>query len=160
MNMQYAGSGSRFLAALIDIIVVLVVSLILGLIIALTLGKNGETLSSLLSIVINIGYFVFYQASNGQTLGKKAMGIKVVDLAGNKPTAMTFFLREIIGKLVSSIILLIGYLMILWDGKKQGLHDKIAGTVVIRVANMPVQNPEVNTSPATNTPVINTNSAV
>lgn len=150
VNMQYAGGGSRFLAAIIDLVVIMVVSFILGLIIALTLGKNGEILGNLLSIVINIGYFVFYQAMNGQTLGKKAMKIKVVDLSGNKPTIMTFFLREIIGKLISTIILLIGYLMILWDGKKQGLHDKIAGTVVIRVANIPVQSLEVNTSPATN----------
>lgn len=154
MNMQYAGGGVRFLAALIDVIVIMVVSFILGLVLALALGKNGETLGSLLSIVINIGYFVFYQAINGQTLGKKAMKIKVVDLSGNKPTIMTFFLREIIGKLISAIILLIGYLMILWDAKKQGLHDKIAGTVVVKVGDLPVAGPVTNTS------VINTNSTV
>jgi uncharacterized RDD family membrane protein YckC len=67
---------------------------------------------------------------------------------------MTFFLREIIGKIVSSIILFIGYLMILWDGKKQGLHDKIAGTVVIKVGALPVGNPVINTT------TINTNSTV
>ena len=152
MNMQYAGGGIRFVAAIIDGLIVMIVNVILGLIIGVALGKNGAMLGNLLSIVISIGYFVFYQASRGQTLGKKAMGIRVVDLAGNKPTAMTFFLREIIGKFVSSIILFIGYLMILWDGKKQGLHDKIAGTVVVRVGTLPFVNPVANTT------TINTNS--
>lgn len=149
--MQYAGSGSRFLAAIIDNIILAIVGFVLGIVVGLVMGKNGGFLNLILSVIISVYYWVFYQRSQGQTLGKKAMGIKVVDLAGNKPTAMTFFLREIIGKLVSSIILFIGYLMILWDGKKQGLHDKIAGTVVIRVANMPVQSPEVNTNPVANT---------
>lgn len=150
MNMQYAGSGSRLVAAIIDSVILWLVSLVLGFVIGIVMGKNGASLNFILSIGVTIAYWVFYQASQGQTLGKKAMGIKVVDLAGNKPTIMTFFLREIIGKLISTIILFIGYLMILWDTKKQGLHDKIAGTVVIRVANMPAQNPEVNTNPVAN----------
>src|SRR3989344_363837 len=152
MNMQYAGVGSRFLAAIIDSIILTLVSFVLGFVLEMAMGKNGAFLNMILSIIIGIFYWVFYQASQGQTLGKKAMGIKVVDLAGNKPTAMTFFLREIIGKIVSSIILFIGYLMILWDGKKQGLNDKIAGTVVVKVGTLPVQ------SPGANNPTINTNS--
>ncbi len=146
MNMQYAGGGARLLAAIIDNIILVLVGFVLGFVIGMVMGKSGQILSTILSLVISIYYWVFYQASSGQTLGKKAMGIKVVDMAGNKPSAMTFFLREIIGKLVSAIILFIGYLMILWDGKKQGLHDKIAGTVVVRVANMPAQSPAANTT--------------
>ncbi|MEK7518200.1 MAG: RDD family protein [Patescibacteria group bacterium] len=144
--MQYAGGGARLLAAIIDNIILVLVGFVLGFVIGMVMGKSGQILSTILSLVISIYYWVFYQASSGQTLGKKAMGIKVVDMAGNKPSAMTFFLREIIGKLVSAIILFIGYLMILWDGKKQGLHDKIAGTVVVRVANMPAQSPAANTT--------------
>ncbi|HCB22768.1 TPA: RDD family protein, partial [Candidatus Daviesbacteria bacterium] len=45
----------------------------------------------------------------------------------------TFALREILGKLASGLILGIGYLMVAWDSKKQGLHDKIASTYVVRV---------------------------
>lgn len=151
VNMQYAGVGVRFVAAIIDGIIVGLVSFVLGAVLGIFMGEAGAFLNIILNIAITIFYWVFYQASQGQTIGKKVMGIKVVDLAGNKPTAMTFFLREIIGKLVSAIILFIGYLMILWDAKKQGLHDKIAGTVVIRVENMPAKSPEVNTSPVANT---------
>ena len=45
----------------------------------------------------------------------------------------TAFLREVIGKFISSILLCIGYLMVAFDGQKQGLHDKIAGTYVIKL---------------------------
>ena len=146
MNMQYAGGGARLLAAIIDNIILVLVGFVLGFVIGMVMGKSGQILSTILSLVISIYYWVFYQASSGQTLGKKVMGIKVVDMMGNKPSTMTFFLREMIGKLVSAIILFIVYLMILWDGKKQGLHDKIAGTVVVRVANMPAQSPAANTT--------------
>ena len=152
MNMQYAGGGSRFLAGIIDGIIVTLVSVLLGFALGIFMGEIGAILNTILNIMVTIFYWVFYQASQGQTLGKKAMGIKVVDLAGNTPSVMTFFLREIIGKIVSSIILFIGYLMILWDGKKQGLHDKIAGTVVVKVGTLPVASPVVNTT------TINTNS--
>lgn len=153
MNMQYAGGGSRFLAAIIDSIIVGLVSFVLGAVLGIFMGEVGAFLNIILNIAITIFYWVFYQASQGQTLGKKAMKIKVVDVSGNKPTAMTFFLREMIGKFVS-LLLLIGYLMILWDAKKQGLHDKIAGTVVIKVEALPIAGP------VTNTPVINSNSTV
>ena len=61
------------------------------------------------------------------------MGIRVVDAQGKTPNMLTFFLREVVGKLVSGIILGIGYLIVLWDGRKQALHDKIASTYVVRV---------------------------
>lgn len=140
MNANYAGAGRRFVAVFIDGLIILAVYMILGMVLG-TGGLGGANssnlmlaaLSNVVSLAIQIGYFVFYQASAGQTLGKKVMGVKVVDMQGKTPGAMTFFVREIIGKLVSTIILFIGYLMILWDGRKQGLHDKIAGTVVVRV---------------------------
>ena len=77
-------------------------------------------------------YWVVLQHKMGQTLGKKALGIKVVDIEGKTPTYMTFFLREVVGKLISGIILGIGYLMVIWDPNKQGLHDKIASTYVVK----------------------------
>ncbi|MBI2028114.1 MAG: RDD family protein [Candidatus Levybacteria bacterium] len=141
--MNYAGAGARFLAAIIDGLILLVINSIFGFVLG---GNNQSPLSYLLSLGVSIGYWVFYQASQGQTIGKKVMRIKVVDASGNKPTVMTFFLREIIGKLVSAIILFIGYLMILWDAKKQGLHDKIAGTVVVRVTDVSAKSPVANTN--------------
>jgi uncharacterized RDD family membrane protein YckC len=130
--MKYVGFGPRLLAAIIDSILLNIVGFIIGMVLQMVMGKSGLTLAQVISLAINIYYIVFYQASTGQTLGKKAMGIKVVTLDGKKPSAGIFFLRDIVGKLVSAVILFIGFFMILWDGKKQGLHDKIASTVVVK----------------------------
>lgn len=133
MNTQFVGFGRRLVAAFLDGIIISVFSFLVGLILGAAGANVQGVLNYALGWILSIAYYVFYQASTGQTLGKKVLGIKVIDAQGNKPTAVTFFLREIIGKLVSAIILLIGYLMVLWDGKKQGLHDKIASTYVVRV---------------------------
>jgi uncharacterized RDD family membrane protein YckC len=130
--MQYIGFGPRFLAWLIDLVVIMVVSGIVGAVLGGVGGKGAAGLANVLGLLIGIGYFVVYQEYAGQTLGKKAMGIKVVDPSGKRPTYMTFFLREIIGKFVSGLILGIGYLWVLWDPKKQALHDKIASTYVVK----------------------------
>ena len=60
------------------------------------------------------------------------LGLHVQDENGNKPTLKQVLLREVVGKIISTIILLIGYLWILWDPKKRGWHDYIAGTYVIK----------------------------
>lgn len=133
MNQNYAGFWIRFMATLLDGVILLVASMVMGAVLGLVTGNSAQTLNSILGLLISIGYYVFYQASAGQTLGKKVMKIKVVNEQGATPTVFIFFLREIIGKFISSIILGIGYLMVIWDGKKQGLHDKIAGTFVVKV---------------------------
>lgn len=139
MTQQYVGFGRRLVAALLDGLIMMTVSTLIGFILGLSGAVSTSQQSSLsglsyaIGLALSIAYYVFYQQRAGQTLGKKALGIKVVDVSGNTPSLMTFFLREIIGKFISSLILGIGYLMVLWDSKKQGLHDKIAGTYVIKV---------------------------
>lgn len=128
--MNYAGFWIRFAAALLDSVIILALSMIVATIFAvMKLGAVG----SLAQLVLAISYYVWFQSRSGQTLGKKVMKIKVVNAVGVIPSLGTFALREIVGKLVSGLILGIGYLMVAWDSKKQGLHDKIAGTYVVRV---------------------------
>lgn len=131
--MNYAGTGARFLAVLIDGLILFAVGYVLGLVLGGQEGENGALLQ-VLSIIVQIAYLVFYQGSTGQTVGKKVMKIKVVDANGNKPSYLTFFLRDYIGKAISAIIFFIGFFMILWDKNKQGLHDKIASTYVVKAA--------------------------
>lgn len=128
IKLQYIGFWRRLVAAILDALIVGAVEIVLGII----LKGLGATILNVLSLIVTVGYVVFYQSYTGQTIGKKVMGIKVVDAQGNKPSAVTFFLRDIIGKMVSWIILGIGFLMIVWDSKKQGLHDKIASTYVVK----------------------------
>ena len=61
-----------------------------------------------------------------------AIGIKIVKTDGSSVGFGGAFIREIIGKLVSTLIFFLGYIWILFDGKRQGWHDKIAGTYVVK----------------------------
>lgn len=127
--MNYVGFWRRFAAYLLDGLILGAVNFLLSLVLR---GSSGFALLNIISLIIWIGYVVFYQSQTGQTLGKKVMGIKVVDAKGQKPSAVTFFLRDIVGKIVSGLILGIGYLFVIWDSKKQALHDKIASTYVVK----------------------------
>lgn len=71
--------------------------------------------------------------NDGRTLGKMAVGTKVVNEDGIAPSLLNAFVREVIGKFVSAIVLMLGYIWILFDSKFQGWHDKIASTYVIKV---------------------------
>ncbi|MBI4337857.1 MAG: RDD family protein [Chloroflexi bacterium] len=87
---------------------------------------------SLLRLVGGPVYYVLMTGLRGQTLGKMALGIKVVDERGQVPGVGRAALREVIGKFLSALALGLGFLWIAWDGKKQGWHDKIATTFVVR----------------------------
>ncbi|MFZ1879405.1 MAG: RDD family protein [Gaiellaceae bacterium] len=120
-----AGFWRRFAAAFIDGIVLSVVSEILKL----ALGGFGTALG----LLITIGYFTYFHGSTGQTPGNAALAIRVIDLQGGGSIGyMRAFIRWIVS-LVSFIVLLLGYLWMLWDGEKQTWHDKAAGSVVIPV---------------------------
>jgi uncharacterized RDD family membrane protein YckC len=64
------------------------------------------------------------------TFGKIALGIKVTDLNGDRISFAKASGRHF-AKIISAIILLIGYIMAAFDSKKQALHDKMAGTLVL-----------------------------
>lgn len=130
--MNYAKRTSRFTAFLIDASILYFVSLIVKIFLQAVTSSSLPSMNFIFQIALSIGYYVYYQHKTGQTIGKKVMRIKVVDEHGRKPTVTVFLLREILGKFISSLILGIGYLMILWDSRRQGLHDKIARTYVIK----------------------------
>jgi uncharacterized RDD family membrane protein YckC len=64
-------------------------------------------------------------------VGKLAVGIKVVDINGGLLSPSAAFIRWI-GYWVSGLLIGIGYLMVAWDPRKQGLHDKMAGSFVVK----------------------------
>lgn len=133
MEHQYVGAGRRFVASLLDSVILGVAYGFISIASIAVLPETGAAIAYVIYLAGSIAYVVVYQAKTGQTLGKKVMSIKVVDAQGHTPGMLTFFLREILGKAVSGIIFGIGYLVILWDKNKQGLHDKIASTFVVRV---------------------------
>lgn len=105
---RYAGFWIRLVAALIDGIF--------------------ESILPVIGLLINI-YLV---GENGYSIGKKLLGLKVIKENGKCPIGLVdALIREVIGKFVSSILLGIGFLIIGFNPKKQGLHDMIAKTYVV-----------------------------
>ena len=149
-NVEYAGFGIRLLAWLIDFLVLLFLSFIIGLIsgffIAFLLiyvsiiSADSSIVTSLSNFIsgfigfsVNLLYFTLFWSSKFQgTPGKILLGLKIVDANGNKISYSTALIRYI-STFISSLLLGIGYLLIIFDGKKQALHDKLASTYVIKV---------------------------
>jgi len=123
-----AGFWIRFLGAFIDGILLAIVAFILGLIIGMDTVNQRQILSYLLGAV----YFTYFHTTTGQSLGQKLVNVKVVDEAtGGTIDFVRAFIRWLVS-IVSGLALLIGYLWMLWDPKKQTWHDKASKTLVIK----------------------------
>lgn len=124
---KVAGFWIRFLAYFIDGIILNVIGWIFSFIFAMVPGLGY------IGWIIGIVYVIGFWTWRGQTPGKMAVGVKIVKTDGS-PIGIGRAILRYIGYFVSAIILFIGYLWIAWDIRKQGLHDKIAGTYVIKLA--------------------------
>ena len=129
--MEYAGRFHRFLAALVDFVIIGAGISILGAIGVIDLGEPSAT-DQVLEAVISFGYYVLLTAAFGATLGKMALGMRVVDESGQKAGFFRVLIRETIGKIVSFLVFFLGYIWILFDGKRQGWHDRIGRTFVVK----------------------------
>jgi uncharacterized RDD family membrane protein YckC len=141
----HAGFWRRCAALIIDSILIGIVSGVVqavvgvGMMGAVSAGGNIEPgaifgmfmLPFLIVIVGQWLYFALFESGAAQaTPGKMAMGIKVVDSAGRR-IGFGCASGRFFGKIVSSIIFNIGYLMAGWTARKQALHDIMAGTLVV-----------------------------
>ena len=149
---KYAGFWLRFLAYMVDFIILfffgLFIESLFGINNALMNAKSlselkaveasaNYTMSIWASIVFGLVYYiVFWVDNDGATPGKKLLGIKIIKSNGEKIRFSNAIIRYI-GTFISAFTILIGYLWIIWDKKKQALHDKIAGTLVIRTEHKP-----------------------
>ncbi len=148
MDMEYAGFWKRFIAAIIDFIILIAGSFAMIMIYLSVWVAGGtvdlaelddpalssvmESVLNLLGLIIHWAYFAGMESSPTQgTLGKMVLGIKVTDLEGhrisfNRGTGRYF------GKIISTLLLLVGFIMIAFTQKKQGLHDIIAHCLVVK----------------------------
>ena len=127
-----ASFGIRFVAALIDGILLGIIGYVLGLIL-------GTVLGTAVQVLLGLGYYSYLEGSpSGQTIGKKAMNIRVVDFNTGGPIGPTRGLIRYLGRIVSGIPCGLGYFWMLWDSEKQTWHDKIATTVVVPTSAYPV----------------------
>ena len=108
-----------------------VIATILGVDLTKQHSTQFELIVNLIGLVEYWLYFAILESSELQaTVGKRFLNLKVTDLSGEKISFGKATGRHF-GKIISFVILLIGFLMVIWDKKKQGLHDKMAGTLVI-----------------------------
>ena len=155
MNTNYAGFWKRFLAWCIDYIIIYVAQAfivvpVLG-VVGISFASNaaagdmdeGDAIAmvmaiiaaasavALLVLVLQILYYSLMEASKYQgTVGKIALGIIVTDANGGKLDFTKALVRNLC-KIISSLILCIGYIMAGFTEKKQALHDMIASTLVV-----------------------------
>ncbi len=152
MYREYGGFWIRTLAFIVDKVILFFCSLLL-FVISIFIVKAGlrSVLADIsnhsfliayysMTIVINMLYFTYFHGTIGQTPGKKLCGLLVIRKTGEPMTIRRAFIRWL-GYFLSSIIFYAGYLWVAFDSHKQGWHDKIAGTNVIKIGSA---TPEIN----------------
>jgi uncharacterized RDD family membrane protein YckC len=148
---RYGGFWRRSFAFFIDEVILYFVTLILFLIGLLALGLKGKALDHMLatsegvtsgmglfgllyiaaSLLAGMTYFTWFHGVGGRTPGKMLLGLRVIQASGDPMTPGIAFLRWV-GYLISGPVFCLGFLWIAFDGRKQGWHDKIAATLVVR----------------------------
>lgn len=126
---EKAGWWTRFFAIVID---GLGVGIVNGILVGI-LYQGDTTAGSGLQTLLGVIYFCYFWSSygKGQTLGMRALNIKVVKTDGSQLDLVGAFLRYI-GLIISVIPLFLGVIWAAFDAQKQGWHDKIAGTYVVK----------------------------
>jgi uncharacterized RDD family membrane protein YckC len=131
---NYAGFWKRFAALIIDAIILSFLISILLFIRSLFTGGSAYdqgAFSNTTTFIISWLYFAFQESSDRQaTPGKSILGIKVTDMHGNRISFLNATGRHF-GKILSSMILMIGYIIAAFTPRKQALHDMLASTLVV-----------------------------
>jgi uncharacterized RDD family membrane protein YckC len=129
-----AGFWRRFAAVFIDGIILGIVNFILA-----AIFKNAPGVYYVLQTIIGWGYGTILEGGpRGQTVGKMALGIRVIDFnSGGSIGYGRALVRQIV-KVISAIPIFLGYFWMLWDRENQCWHDKAANDVVVPVDAYPV----------------------
>ena len=145
-GIPYAGFWIRFVAFIIDYVIasiaVAIITAVAGFAIGLLMGLTGNTdvnsvqtpltlLFYLVAIVIGVGYYIYYWGL-GSTPGMRFFRLAVVDAQTGQPIGFGRAGYRYFGYIISALACYIGLIWAAFDPKKQGWHDKIAGSVVIQ----------------------------
>lgn len=124
---DYAGFFRRLMASLIDVFTIF---LLLSFI-EFVFGIREGTFTYILIILLFWLYFACQDSSVIQgTVGKQAMNIAITDLNGNR-ISFARATERLAGKILATLPFFAGFLPVFLNGKRQGIHDKIAKTLVI-----------------------------
>lgn len=146
-HLVYGGFWLRFVAYIIDTVLLTAVSMVFGFIVGLIAGifiglaghDKADTILPLVQVMVMIPtfivvwlYFACMESSRLQaTLGKMALGLRVTDRQGNR-IGFGRATGRFFGKIISALPIYVGFMMAGWTERKQALHDLIADTLVVR----------------------------
>jgi uncharacterized RDD family membrane protein YckC len=133
---ELAGWWIRVGAYLIDVVI-----LAIGLFVVVGIGFAISDALGLILLVVGLivvwlGYWTYFEGGErGQTIGKRACGIRVVSEHGGPAGYGKAFARNLVARVIglAPIVGLVDVLWPLWDSRKQCLHDKAGSTLVVRV---------------------------
>ena len=138
-NLEYVGFWKRLVAFLIDVFILTVITVPLLLAIYgrsyIKLAQEGGGIAGVWDFLIQyvlptIAVIVFWRY-RGATPGKMAISAKIVDAKTGGPASTGRLVVRYFAYLVSMLPLFLGFVWIAIDKRKQGFHDKIAGTLVV-----------------------------
>ena len=148
-QVTYGGFWIRFVAYIIDAVIIFIPTFVIGLVIGLIAaasagaagndtsnanaiaGSGASVLVDLIAFVITVGYFVYFWGK-GQTIGMRVFHLRVADAVTGQPIGYGRAALRYLGYFISTIVCYIGLIWAAFDGRKQGWHDKIANTVVLQ----------------------------
>ncbi len=125
---RYVGVGPRFVAVLIDFIIIGVVGGILSAI----FGPSNAGASGGLTGLLALAYIIVMEATQGATVGKMVMGLRVVKEDGSPISWSESIIRNLLRIIDGLFAYLVGAILIWTSPLKQRLGDRVAHTVVIK----------------------------
>jgi uncharacterized RDD family membrane protein YckC len=137
---SYAGLATRTLAFAVDAVIINVLAWLVGAIVALGLALLSApdrvmtvvaAISAVVALLWTVSYFVFFWSGNGRTPGNRLLGITVRDAEGSGPLRVRRAILRFFALVLAALPLGAGILLILVDGRRRGLQDRIARTVVV-----------------------------
>ncbi|WP_424137509.1 RDD family protein [Roseomonas chloroacetimidivorans] len=130
---ELAGFGVRLVAQLLDAAWMLPVGVLLAMIGEFVQGGRGLSPGANFFLqLISALLVILFWASREATPGKMLMRLRIVDADTGRTPALPQLVARYVGYVLSGICLGLGYLWVLWDPRRQGWHDKIARTLVVR----------------------------
>lgn len=134
-----AGLGSRFIAQLLDSLIVGVIAFIVNVGVLGALGQTdtrdlvlADLAAAGITLFVYIGYFTLCEVSTGgRTPGKSAGQLRVLDISGAAPTAGQLLLRNVAR--IVDVIAGLGVVVMFWNRQSRRIGDLLAGTIVVRV---------------------------
>jgi uncharacterized RDD family membrane protein YckC len=143
---DYAGLVTRTLAFAADVVVIDLAALLVGGVVAIAasffdLPQDLRTVLAAAGVVAGalwaVGYFVAFWSTSGQTPGDRLMRIRVQDERTGRPLPVSRALGRLVALFLGVLLLFVGVLWILVDDRRRGLHDRLAGTVVVHAEDRP-----------------------